>query len=139
MRRLLGYENEEHEHEGGEDQRDADLPHRAAPGGNLLPLLLSQNLTYGLSAQNSNVLEQTFFQFLETHNLGRILAAPRLLANSGEKAQFLSGGEIPIVISQERKSKSGRKECGTRVTFVPTVVGMNETELREKTEVSQPD
>jgi len=44
------------------------------------------------------------FQFLETHNLGKVLAEPHLLANSGEKAKFLSGGEIPIVIAQALNS-----------------------------------
>jgi hypothetical protein len=62
------------------------------PAGEIIPLLLSQNLTYGLAAQNGDVIWQAFFQFLEQHSLGKILAEPHLLANSGEKATFLSGG-----------------------------------------------
>lgn len=113
----------------------ASLP----PGGSIIPLLLSQNLTYGLAAQNSNIATQTFFQFLESHNLGRILAEPRLLANSGEQAKFLSGGEIPIVVAQALNTSIVFKQFGTSVVFVPTVVGVNDIELLVKPEVSEPD
>jgi Flp pilus assembly secretin CpaC len=109
------------------------------PGGQLLPLLLSQNLTYGLATQNGGILTQTFFQFLEQHNLGRILAEPKLLANSGEQAKFLSGGEIPIVVAQALNTSVVFKQFGTSVVFVPTVVGVNDIELLVKPEVSQPD
>jgi pilus assembly protein CpaC len=109
------------------------------PGGSLIPLLTSPNLTYGLAWQNSNVLTQTFFQFLEDHNLGRVLARPRLLANSGEQAKFLSGGEIPIIISQELNTSIVFKQFGTSVTFLPIVIGRHALQLTVKSEVSSPD
>jgi pilus assembly protein CpaC len=108
-------------------------------GGQIIPLLLSSNLTYGLAAQNSNMVWQGFFQFLETHNLGKILAEPHLLANSGEEAKFLSGGEIPIVVAQALNSTIVFKTFGTSVEFVPTVVGRDDLELLVKPEVSEPD
>jgi len=108
-------------------------------GGQVIPLQLSSNLTYGLSAQNSNIQWQGFFQFLEAHNLGKILAEPHLLANSGEKAKFLSGGEIPIVIAQALNSTIVFKTFGTSVEFIPTVIGRDEIELIVKPEVSEPD
>ncbi len=108
-------------------------------GGQLIPLLLSPNLTYGLSAQNSNIAWNGFFQFLEAHSLGKVLAEPHLLANSGEKAKFLSGGEIPIVIAQALNSTIVFKTFGTSVEFIPTVVGRDDIELLVKTEVSEPD
>jgi Flp pilus assembly secretin CpaC len=110
------------------------------PGpGQMIPLLLSSNLTYGLSAGNSNIQWQGFFQFLEAHNLGKVLAEPHLLANSGEKAKFLSGGEIPIVIAQALNSTIVFKTFGTSVEFIPTVVGRDDIELLVKPEVSEPD
>ncbi len=109
------------------------------PGGSIIPLLLSPNLTYGLSAQNSHVLTQTLFQYLETHQLARILAEPHLLANSGERAKFLSGGEIPIVIAQALNTSIVFKPFGTSIDFVPTVVGRDQVELLVKPEVSEPD
>jgi pilus assembly protein CpaC len=110
-----------------------------APGGALIPMLLSPNLTYGLTAQNSNFEYQSMFQYLETHGLAKILAQPHLLANSGEEAKFLSGGEIPIVIAQALNTSIVFKQFGTAVIFVPTVVGRDDIELLVKPEVSEPD
>jgi len=108
-------------------------------GGSLIPLLLSSNLTYALAAQNSNVQTQTFFRFLENNSLARILAEPQLVANSGEEAKFLSGGEIPIVIAQALNTSVVFHQFGTSVIFVPTVIGRHEIELVVKPEVSKPD
>jgi len=108
-------------------------------GGCLLPLQLSNNLTYGISAGNPNYQANAFFEYLEAHNLGKVLSEPRLLANSGEKAEFLDGGEIPIVITQALNSTIVFKQYGTSIIFVPTVVGKDEIELSVKPEVSQPD
>jgi pilus assembly protein CpaC len=109
------------------------------PGGALMPMLLSQNLTYGLATSNGQWNTQTFFQMLENHNLAKILARPDLLANSGEEATFLSGGEIPIVIAQALNTSIQWKTYGTRVEFLPTVVGLNDIELLVAPEVSQLD
>ena len=108
-------------------------------GGCLLPRQLSNNLTYGISAGNPNYHANAFFGYLEAHNLGKVLSEPRLLANSGEKAEFLDGGEIPIVITQALNSTIVFKQYGTSIIFVPTVVGKDEIELSVKPEVSQPD
>jgi len=110
-----------------------------APGGALTGLLLSQGMTYGLAVGNSNYQLQGYFQYLENHQLAKILAQPHLLANSGEEAKFLSGGEIPIVIAQALNTSVVFKQFGTSVEFVPTVVGRNDIELLVKPEVSEPD
>jgi len=110
-----------------------------APGGTLTPLLLSNKITYALATQNGPFQSNEFFQFLESHELARILAEPRILANSGEEAKFLSGGEIPIVIAQALNTSIVFKQFGTSVVFVPTVIGDDEIELVVKPEVSQPD
>lgn len=109
------------------------------PNGTLIPLLLSQNVTYGLAAGNANIQTQSLFQFLEENSMGKILAEPHLLANSGEKAEFLSGGEIPIVVSQALNTSIVFKQFGTSVIFVPTVIGFDDILLKVKPEVSEPD
>jgi len=109
------------------------------PGGVIIPLLLSPTMNYGITAQNSNFQTQDFWNYLENHNLAKILAEPHLLANSGEKAEFLSGGEIPIVLAQALNTSIVFKQFGTSVIFVPTVVGKNDIELQVKPEVSEPD
>ena len=114
-------------------------PNSLGAGGTLTGLLLSQGLTYGLALGNDNYQFQGLFQYLEQHNLAKILAQPHLLANSGEEAKFLSGGEIPIVIAQALNTSIVFKQFGTSVEFVPTVVGRNDIELLVKPEVSEPD
>jgi len=108
-------------------------------GGVPLPPLFSQNLTYMLAGHNSNVAAWSFFQFLEQHDLARILARPQLLANSGQKAKFLSGGEIPIVITQALTTTIVFKQYGTSVAFLPTVIGAGNIDLLVRPEVSKPD
>ncbi len=114
-------------------------PPTLPPGGSPIPMLLSQGLTYGLAFGNKNYQVQSLFQYLEQHNLAKILAQPHLLANSGEEAKFLSGGEIPIVIAQALNTSIVFKQFGTSVEFVPTVVGRNDIQLLVKPEVSEPD
>jgi pilus assembly protein CpaC len=117
----------------------ATSPQSIPPGGSLAGLVLSQGITYGLAVGNKDYQLQGFFQYLETHQLGKILAQPQLLANSGEEAKFLSGGEIPIVIAQALNTSIVFKQFGTSVEFVPTVVGRDQIELLVKPEVSEPD
>jgi pilus assembly protein CpaC len=114
-------------------------PNSLPAGGSLAGLLLSQGMTYGLALGNSNYQLQGIFQYLEDHQLAKILAQPHLLANSGEEAKFLSGGEIPIVLAQALNTSIVFKQFGTSVEFVPTVIGRNDIELLVKPEVSEPD
>jgi pilus assembly protein CpaC len=108
-------------------------------GGTPLPLLFNQNITYLVAGNNSNVAAWSFFQFLEEHDLARILARPQLLANSGQKAKFLSGGEIPIVITQALTTTIVFKQYGTSVVFLPTVIGSRDIDMLVRPEVSKPD
>ncbi|MBU8932639.1 MAG: pilus assembly protein N-terminal domain-containing protein [candidate division Zixibacteria bacterium] len=74
----------------------------------------------------------------------KLLAHPRLLSLSGEKASFLVGGEIPIPVSQ---SVSGAgvnvsvewKEYGVKLNFVPTIIDSNLIRLKIAPEVSSLD
>jgi Flp pilus assembly secretin CpaC len=108
-------------------------------GGGIFPILLSPNLNYAIAGRNNDISALAFFQFLENHDLAKILAEPKLMANSGEKAEFLSGGEIPIVLAQALNTSIVFKEFGVSVIFVPTVIGKDDILLQVKPEVSQPD
>jgi pilus assembly protein CpaC len=108
-------------------------------GGQPLPLLFSQINNFIVSAHNSSMDFYGLFQLLEDYDLGKILARPELLANSGGKARFLSGGEIPIVITQQLTTSIVFKQYGTSVIFIPTVVGTRDVVLLVRSEVSQPD
>lgn len=108
-------------------------------GGQLIPLLLSNNITYGFASTNGQWTTNAMFQILEEHDLAKILAEPTLVAASGEQAKFLSGGEIPIVIAQALNTSIVFKQFGTSVIFVPTVIDEDEIELSVAPEFSQPD
>ncbi len=109
------------------------------PGGSLIPLLLSNSITYGFASTNGQWTTNAMFQILEQHDLAKILAEPMLIAASGEQAKFLSGGEIPIVIAQALNTSIVFKQFGTSVVFVPTVIDEDEIELQVAPEFSQPD
>lgn len=86
---------------------------------------------WGLSA-TLNVLEE--------HQLSRVLARPTLVALSGQQAEFLAGGEVPIPVSQygDRVSIEFR-EYGVKVVFVPTVLADEVIDLQVYVEVSDVD
>jgi pilus assembly protein CpaC len=79
------------------------------------------------------------FKQLQNENLGKILAEPKLLARSGKKANFLSGGEIPIVITTNDDTSIEFKEYGTKIDFVPRVREDGNIDLTLASEVSEPD
>jgi len=79
------------------------------------------------------------FKELQDENLGKILAEPKLLARSGKKANFLSGGEIPIVVTTNDDTSIEFKEYGTKVDFVPRVREDGSIDLAFQSEVSEPD
>lgn len=74
----------------------------------------------------------------------RLIANPRLLSLSGEKASFLVGGEIPVPVVQSLQGGSPSitiewKEYGVKLDFVPTIIDTNLVNLRISPEVSSLD
>ncbi|UYY60263.1 type II and III secretion system protein family protein [Sphingomonas sp. S2-65] len=66
------------------------------------------------------------------------LATPNLTALSGETANFLAGGEIPIPIVQSLGTVSIEyKQYGVSLAFTPTVLADGRISLRVRPEVSQ--
>lgn len=66
------------------------------------------------------------------------LANPNLTALSGETANFLAGGEIPIPISQGLGAVSVQfKQYGVSLAYTPTVLSDGRISLRVRPEVSQ--
>lgn len=74
---------------------------------------------------------------LEQYNLAKTLAQPTLLALSGQQAETLIGGEIPIPVSQVgSRITIEYKEYGVKLIFVPTVLGDDVIDCRMYVEVS---
>jgi Flp pilus assembly secretin CpaC len=92
--------------------------HPSSPGQPPFPVNLT-GLSWAIVDSKNDIA--AIFKQLQDENLGKILAEPKLLARSGKKANFLSGGEIPIVVTTNDDTSIEFKEFGTKVDFVPRV------------------
>jgi pilus assembly protein CpaC len=87
---------------------------------------------------------QVMLHALETNGVLKVLAEPTVIAASGEEANFLSGGEIPVPVASAG-SQGGTtitiewKEFGVKVRFVPTIVDTGVINLVVAPEVSSLD
>lgn len=77
---------------------------------------------------------------LEGENLARVLAKPELTVQSGETAEFLVGGEIPIPTAQGNGAVTLTfKEFGVRLKFSPIITESGEIQMTVSPEVSNID
>ncbi len=76
---------------------------------------------------------------LEQESLVSILAEPNLTTVSGESAQFLSGGEIPISVpvALGQPVSFDYRKYGVALDIVPTVLSPNRISLKVKPSVSE--
>jgi len=86
----------------------------------------------------------TMVTALKSNGVIRVLAEPNLVAASGEKANFLSGGEIPVPIASSGTTGGSTvtiewKEFGVKVDFLPTIVDEGVINLKIAPEVSSLD
>ena len=97
-----------------------------------------ETVTFGLIGDNNR-----FFGFLEAlrdNNLAKVLAEPTLVTVSGRPAAFNAGGEFPILVPQSLGTISVEyKQFGTRVDFVPIVLGNGSIRLEVRPQVSELD
>jgi pilus assembly protein CpaC len=81
-----------------------------------------------------------FIEALRQNNLVKVLAEPTLVAVSGRPASFNSGGEFPIIVPQSLGTVSVEyRQFGTRVDFVPLVLGNGNLRLEVRPQVSEID
>jgi pilus assembly protein CpaC len=106
-------------------------------GEPLFPMGLDSGISWAVVDFKNDIA--AFFEQIQRENLGRLLAEPKLLARSGKEANFLSGGEIPIVITQQQNTTIEFKEFGTKIKFVPEVREDGTIDLKVQSEVSEPD
>lgn len=78
---------------------------------------------------------------LEQQGLFKVLAEPDLVAMSGEKAEFLAGGEFPIPVVQVAGNgvltTIEFKQFGVAVQFIPFVLSDNRIRISVQPEVSE--
>lgn len=77
---------------------------------------------------------------LQSNGLARVLAEPTLVAQSGQSASFLAGGEIPIPIPQSLGTVTIEyKQFGISLNLTPTVLGADRIALKIAPEASELD
>ena len=77
---------------------------------------------------------------LEGNNLARVLAAPTLVALSGQSANFLSGGEVPVPVPAGTGMVAIQyKPYGIGLTVSPTVLSNDRIVLKVAPEASELD
>lgn len=94
-------------------------------------------LTFGLLSQNEAFVG--IIEALRRENLLKILAEPNVVAISGRPASFLIGGEFPFQVSQAfgQPPAIEFKPFGTRLDFVPLVLGNGRIRLEVRPEISE--
>ncbi len=85
-----------------------------------------------------------FLEAVEASKLGTILAEPTVVARSGQKADFLVGGEVPVPVPSVAAGTLPSiavffKKFGVNVTFTPTVLESDRIHMDVLSEVSEPD
>ncbi|BDG08492.1 type II and III secretion system protein family protein [Anaeromyxobacter paludicola] len=77
---------------------------------------------------------------LESNGLAKTLAEPTLVTLTGQEAQFLAGGELPIPLASTFGQVAVEwKKFGIVLNFTPTVIASNTIHLKLKAEVSDID
>ena len=87
-----------------------------------------------------NDLWTVFLDALKERGLSKTLAEPTLIAESGQAAEFLAGGEFPIPIPQQFSQVTVKfKEFGVGLKFTPTVLSDGRISVVVNPEVSELD
>ncbi len=94
---------------------------------------------------SGNTRIDALIKALERDGLFKLLAEPNLVAISGEEADFLAGGEIPVPVPQNSGSGTNTtltieyKPFGVAVKFKPFVLSENRIRMDVQPEVSELD
>jgi pilus assembly protein CpaC len=112
-------------------------------GGDPLFVLNPDNFGYGrITRTTGNFDISLAIEALERDGLFKTLAEPNLVAISGERAEFLAGGEFPVPVAQSLSGGSTGvsveyRNYGVAVAFTPYVLSENRIRLNVQPEVSE--
>ena len=94
---------------------------------------------FQLTQSSRSLQMELFVRAMQENGLLRILAEPNVVALSGQKAEFLVGGEFPVPVPQEESITIEWKDYGIILQFLPTVIGQQMIRLKVAPEVSEID
>jgi len=101
---------------------------------------LTEKINGAFTYNNGNMNVMGFIDALKAHGLARLLAEPNLTCVSGESADFLVGGEIPIPKPGSLGTVTIEfKPFGVGLQFTPTVLSSGVINLHVSPEVSELD
>lgn len=92
--------------------------------------------TLSLGVQNNTAMT---LELLFSDGYARLLAQPRLVCASGSKAQFLAGGEVPVVVINDRTVSVEYKEFGVLLKVAPVADARGNINMDLGAEVSAVD
>lgn len=96
---------------------------------------VGQNLSFGVVEGASF---NPFIEALERNAIAKLLDQPVLVANPGKPVDFLSGGEVPIPVTDKDGSKSIEfRAFGTKLNMTPTPVGKDDLTIQIEAELSE--
>lgn len=113
------------------------IPNNGWPG-NPLEVSTAVNAAFGFFSGDETFIVS--IDALQEDGLLKILAKPTLIAQSGQSASFLAGGEFPFPVAQSLDRFSIEwKPFGVGLNFTPTVLGDGKISLLVSPEVSELD
>jgi pilus assembly protein CpaC len=112
------------------------LPDQGWPGN---PLQVSSAVNAALGFISGEEIVTLAVDALQEDGLLKILAKPTLIAQSGQSASFLAGGEFPFPVSEDDDISIEWKPFGVGLNFTPTVLGDGRISLLVSPEVSELD
>jgi pilus assembly protein CpaC len=103
-------------------------------------LRLSQDATGAFRISEGSANLMGFLNVLKENGLVKLLAEPTLTCRSGERAEFLAGGEVPIPVPQGLGTVAIEyKPFGVALTFAPLTQSDGKISLNVNPEVSELD
>lgn len=92
----------------------------------------------GVLGSSSEV--RAFLKLARRKGLAKVLAEPTLVARSGQRANFLAGGEVPLLEPSGLGTVAVKlKPFGVGIDFLPTVMSADRIHMEITPEVSEPD
>jgi pilus assembly protein CpaC len=96
-----------------------------------------QNFTFGVLNGGNKFFG--VLNLLTQKNVAKVLSEPQLMTVSGRPASFLVGGSFPIIVASAFYQSVQWRQYGTKVDFVPIVLGNGAIRLEVRPSVSELD
>ena len=104
-----------------------------------IPVLPAADPTFGLSLSSPIESGPVGLNMLYATGKARLLAQPKLVCGSGKSAQFLVGGEVPVVVITNNVINITYKEFGIKLKVKPVADSLGNISSEILAEVSELD